>query len=101
MFHHRAGPPHSKTLAVIMDLRTLTKLVLKLAGVYLLLTALVALPSVINLPRPYNIESAIYVGLYCFVGLVLIWLPGCIINAVSHIPPGDLEGAISAAKLLQ
>jgi len=84
-----------------MDLRTLTKLVLKLAGLYLLLTALVALPSVINLPKPYNIESAIYVGVYCFVGLALVWLPGRIISTVIRIPPADLEGTVSAMKLLQ
>ena len=37
-----------------MDLRTLTKLILKLAGIYLVLTALIALPSVFNLPPPYG-----------------------------------------------
>ena len=84
-----------------MDLRTLTKLVLKLAGLYLQLTALVALPSVINLPRPYNIESSIYVGVYCFVGLGLVWFPGGIVSTVIRIPPAVLEGVMTATKLLQ
>jgi hypothetical protein len=84
-----------------MDLRTLTKLLLKLAGLYLLLTALVAFPSVINLPKPYNVESAIFVGIYCALGAVLLWLPGGFINTIIRVPRSQVEGAITARKLLQ
>src|SRR2546426_10617743 len=84
-----------------MDLRTLTKLALKLSGLYLLLNALAALPSFIDLPSPYNIESAFYVGVYCLVGLALVWFPGRIITTVIRIPPAELQGVITATKLLQ
>ena len=84
-----------------MDLRTLTKLVLKIMGIYLLVTAAVALPPVISYPKPYNIESGVFLAFYGVLGFVLVWIPGGFINTVIRIPSGQIEGTITARKLLQ
>ena len=84
-----------------MDLRTLTKLALKLAGLYFLVTALMGFPTLLNVPRPYNIDSAVVLSVYLVIGVVLIWFPGAILNSVIRIPASELEGAVTAAKLLQ
>lgn len=84
-----------------MDLRELTRLAIKLAGLYILVNALIAVPSVIATPKPYGAEWGVSLALYALFGLVLFLIPGRIVNRVIHIPGQATEGAVSAEKLAQ
>jgi hypothetical protein len=84
-----------------MDMRDLTRLVLKLAGLYMLVNVLVAIPSVIATPKPYGVEWGVSLGLYAIAGLALLLIPGRIINRVLHISGEVTEGSVSTEKLLR
>jgi hypothetical protein len=84
-----------------MDLRTLTKLLLKLIGLYWLIGALVGAISLATTigsdSTPYRFPT--FIG-YFIVGGALVWFPGPIANRVLHIEGAEHEGAITAAGLL-
>jgi len=88
-----------------MDLRTLTKLLLKLMGLYWLTASLVGALSIGALvvsglghdSTPYRAVNL--VG-YLIVGAALLWFPGTIANRVLRIEGAEMEGAITAERLL-
>ena len=88
-----------------MDLRTLTKLLLKLIGLYWLTASLVGAIGLVALPlsglghdtTPYRAVNL--VG-YFIVGAALVWFPGTIANRVLRIQGSEMEGAITAERLL-
>lgn len=84
-----------------MDLRTLTKLVLKLAGIYILVSALFAVPSVVVAQREFWAVSSISLALWFIVGLALLWFPGVVINRVIHVDASSVAGAPSALRILR
>lgn len=84
-----------------MDTRDLTMLAVRLAGLYLLVNALIAVPSVMATPSPYGTNWALWLGLYGLVGLVLFLLPGRIVNRVIGLPVDATEGAVTAQKLVR
>jgi hypothetical protein len=84
-----------------MDLRTVTKLALKLVGIYFFVTAIAGLVPLISVPYPHWIDAAVVLSIYLVIGLVLIWFPGVVVNTVIRIPPSELEGTATAVKLLQ
>lgn len=81
-----------------MDLRTLTKLVLKLLGLYFLVVALGQAVSLVVLP---TVEWFIFfnVALYAVMGGACFWFPGAIINRVLRIDGAELEGTVTAERL--
>jgi hypothetical protein len=81
-----------------MDLRTLTKLILKLLGIYFLVASVLQVLSLLMLP---TIEWFFLVSviLYFIFGAACVWLPGAIINRVLRIEGGELEGAVTANRL--
>jgi hypothetical protein len=84
-----------------MDMRTLTKLVLKLAGLYLLTSTLLGLPLILAAPDQMIVGNLVYLAVYVVVGLLLVVFPGVIINKAIHIEGADLTGTITAASLLR
>ena len=83
-----------------MDLREITRLVLKLAGLYLLVTVLLGIPATVLLPDPYSVQSAISLGLYGLVGLALFFFPGLVMNRVIRVQ-AETAGDVSSEKLVQ
>ena len=81
-----------------MDLRTLTKLVLKLLGLYFLMVAVGQAVSLVALP---SVEWFFFfnVFLYGAMGVACFWFPGAIINRVLRIEGAELEGVLTAEKL--
>lgn len=88
-----------------MDLRTLTKLVLKLLGLYWLTASLVGAVNLGALmlsglghdTTPYRMFNLIG---YFVVGAALLWFPGTIANRVLRIEGAESEGGITANRLL-
>jgi len=88
-----------------MDLRTLTKLLLKMIGLYWLTVSLVGAISLGALSlsglgqdtTPYRVFSLIG---YFVVGAALLWFPGTVMNRVLRIQGAETEGAITADRLL-
>jgi len=83
-----------------MDMREITRLLLKLAGLYLIVTVLIAAPTVIRTPEPYRIDGAASLVLYALVGFALFFLPGFISNRIVRVPT-ETGGAVSSEKLVQ
>src|ERR1700693_4747572 len=85
-----------------MDLRTLTKLILKLAGLYYLASSLIAAMGIVANPVPNAVPwyVATY-SMYLLLGAALFWLPGTIVSHVLRIKGAELEGALTASKLLE
>jgi hypothetical protein len=87
------------SLAVIdVDLRTLTKLVLKLLGLYFLIVAIGQATNLLFLPTfewffLFNVVFYSVLGLACFV------FPGVLINRVLRIEGGQIEGTVTAEKM--
>ncbi len=79
----------------------MTKLAVKLAGLYVLINALIAVPSVVATPGPYGADWGLWLGIYALVGLVLFLIPGRIVNRVIHLPGDATGGALSAEKLVR
>ncbi len=84
-----------------MELRTLTKLILKLTGAYLLVATLLALPPVLAAPDQLQLGGLVFVVVYVFAGAALLWFPGLIVNRVIGIEGAALEGSASASRLLR
>jgi len=84
-----------------MDIRILTKLVLKLGGIWLLIVAVLSLPALLVAPAEYVGLGYIAVGLYFAVAFVLLWFPGVLINRVLLIGGTDLEGSATPELLLR
>jgi hypothetical protein len=82
-----------------IDVRELTKLALKLAGLYILVTTLTAVPSLIATPRAFTTEWGLSLGLYGLIGVALFLIPGRIVSDVIHLPSDATQGALSAEKL--
>jgi hypothetical protein len=82
-----------------MDLRELAKLAVKLGGLYMFISTLTAIPSIIAVPAPIPKEWVFSVGLYALIGLLLFLIPGRIVNRVIRLPSDMTDGAISAEKL--
>ena len=76
-----------------MDILTLTKLVLKLGGIWLLIVAILSLPGLFAAPAEYVGLGYVAVGLYFAVAFMLLWFPGVLINRVLLIRGTDLEGS--------
>jgi hypothetical protein len=88
-----------------MDLRTLTNLLLRLIGLYWLTASLVSLISIGAMTltaagtdtTPYRAYTSFG---YIVVGAALVWFPGTIVNRVLRIEGAELEGGITAKRLL-
>ena len=81
-----------------MDLRTLTKLMLKLFGLYGLFASITQLVSLFALP---TIEWFMTVNFVAWFALAAacFWFPGVIVNRVLRIEGSELEGAVTADRL--
>jgi hypothetical protein len=81
-----------------VDLRTLTKLILKLLGLYFLMVSIGQAISLFALP---SAEWFFFfnVALYFLMGAACLWFPGAIINRVLRIEGAELEGAVTATRL--
>src|SRR5262245_7970553 len=84
-----------------MDLRTLTKLMLKLAGLYLLATVLISIPTILVTPAQYISIAATSLALYAVAGLALVLFPGAIISSIIRINGHESEGAVTATAVLR
>jgi hypothetical protein len=84
-----------------MDLRTLTKLLLKLAGLYLLVTSLLVLPSLLFVPFEHSGPGLVSAGVFSLIGLGLLLFPGAVANQVIRIPPDETRGAPTAESLFR
>jgi hypothetical protein len=84
-----------------MDLRALTKLLLKLAGLYYLVTTITSIPSVVMTPDRQFIAYAYFsLAIWGFVGLALLLFPGVVMDRVIRIHRSEHEEVPTAAKLL-
>lgn len=81
-----------------MDLRTLTKLVLKLLGLYFLMVSLGQAVGLFAMPT-FEWFFLFNVALYAVMGVVCFWLPGAIINRVLRIEGSELAGCVTASQL--
>jgi len=84
-----------------MDIRTLTKLLLKLAGLYLLITVWTEIPLILNTPHEFRVGSVLYAVSTAGAGLLLLWLTGGISNQIIRIGGLEEQGAGSASSLLR
>jgi len=84
-----------------MDLRTLTKLLLKLTGLYLLVTSALALPGLFSVPSEYSTPGLLSAAIFTAVGFALVAFPGVITTHVIRLPPSEIAGAPTAEKLLR
>jgi hypothetical protein len=94
-----AYPINQSLLAVIlMDLRTLTKLILKLLGLYFLVVSIVQAVNLFALP---TVEwfFVLNIVVYFLIGAVCFWFPGVLINRVLRIQGAEFEGAVTATRL--
>ena len=83
-----------------MDLRELTKLAVKLAGLYVLVNAVIAL--VTALADPEAKMPAWFLGanaLYMLLGAALFWFPGMVISRVVRLE--GIEGPISPSRVME
>ena len=78
-----------------MDIRTLTKLILKLAGAYILVTVLFSVPNALVAPADYLAPTIAWLVIYALVGLALFWFPGAVANRVVRLEETPLEGSIT------
>jgi hypothetical protein len=84
-----------------MDTRTLTKLLLKLVGLYWLTGSLVSAISLATTIGTDASEYRLFASVsYIVVGVALIWFPGAITNRILRIEGSELEGAVTADRLL-
>lgn len=89
----------TRSLAVIpVDLRTLTKLMLKLFGIYFLVVSISQAVNLFALPS-FEWFFLFNVVVYFVMGATCLWFPGAIINRVLRIEGSELEGAVSASRL--
>jgi hypothetical protein len=84
-----------------MDLRTLTRLLLKLVGLYLLITILFNLPPILAAPESILPGNMAYLVTIILVGVMLLWFPGVIVDKIILIQGTELEGVVTASKLLR
>ncbi len=84
-----------------MDLRTLTKLLLKLAGLYLLVNSLLVFPSSLFVPLEHSGPGLISAGVFSLIGLALLVFPGAVTNQIIRIPPSETIGAPTAESLFR
>gem|GEM_PF-2845474 len=85
-----------------MDARTLAKLVLKLAGLYLLVSALFNLPALFfaQVPREQLALVVLSLLIYAIVGCGLLWFPGVVLDRVIRVRTVAEEGTLTADRLL-
>jgi hypothetical protein len=84
-----------------MDLRTLTKLFLKLTGLYLLVTSALMLPGLLSVPSEYSGPGFVSAAIFTMIGFALIAFPGAITTYVVRLPPSETVGEPGAEKLLR
>lgn len=84
-----------------MDIRTLTKLVLKLAGIYIIISVLFSIPNALVTPSEYMVPTVVWLVIYCLVGLILFGFPGMVVNRVVRIDEGTFNDAATEQKLLR
>lgn len=85
-----------------VDLRTLTKLALKLAGLYIITTTVVGTLGYFMHPAPEAVLwYAVVYSLYLIFGLWLFWFPGTIINQVIRIKGEEFEGELTGLRILE
>lgn len=84
-----------------MDLRTLTKLFLKLTGLYLLVNSAVTLPGLFYMPWEYSAAGFVSAVIFTIIGFALIAFPGVITTHVVRLAPSEAVGAASAENLLR
>ena len=82
-----------------MDLRTLTKLILKLFGLYFMVIAVTQGINLLALPTPFEWFFLFNVVVYLVMGAVCFWLPGALVNRVLRIEGSELAGAVTANRL--
>ncbi|SRR5258706_5824980 len=81
-----------------MDLRELTKLALKLLGLYFLTIGLFQVAGLFAAPTiEWFFVAAI--AWYLAIGAAFLWFPGAVINRVLRIEGQELAGAITASRL--
>jgi len=79
-----------------------TKVALKLFGMYLLLQTITALPSLLASPDPRGASIGYYViGIWGIAGLLLLFSTGPIAHHVLRIQSMDGDDASSAIRLLE
>ncbi len=85
----------------IVDIRTLTKLILKLAGLYCLATVLFSVPTLVVVPKEYAGASYFGLGLYAIVGLALFWFPGLVLDNVVRVRTSEFGSPRTEALYLR
>lgn len=83
-----------------VDLRTLTKVFLKLAGAYLLVMAISGAVQLFWYPVEMLGPYVTTLGLYLAVGIALLWFPGTVMNHVLRIQGEAVSGEVTATRLL-
>ena len=83
-----------------MDLREITKIVLRLIGIYLMSVALMGAAQLIYLPAEPLGWYLTYLGAYLVAGSALFWFPGAVTNRVLRLEGGSLNSAATAPRLL-
>jgi len=97
---HRGRPLNSVVSGQKMDLRNLTKLILKLVGIYLIAAGFIGAAQLIWLPaQPLGWYIA-YLMSYLLAGAALFWFPGAVTNHLLRVQGAQLEGAVTASRLL-
>ena len=91
----------TRSLAVMeIDLRTLTKVFLKVAGAYLLVMAISGAVQLfwyqVEMLGPYLTTLVLYLVL----GIALLWFPGTVMNHVLRIQGEAVAGPATATRLL-
>lgn len=84
----------------VMDLRNLTKVALKLAGLYLISVALMGMAQLIYLPADPLGWYLMYLSAYLFAGIALYWFPGAVTNHLIRIEGAPLQGAVTPSRLV-
>jgi hypothetical protein len=83
-----------------IDLRTLTKVFLKAAGIYLLVIAISGAVQLfwyqVEMLGPYLTTLVVYLAL----GIALLWFPGTVMSHVLRIQGEAVAGEVAAARFL-
>lgn len=86
-----------------MDLRSMTKVILKLAGLYYVTLAISGLPSLyiaVHQDEPTRSLAFVSIGSWGFIGSLFILLPGVIVDRVIRIKGLEPEAAAGPAGVL-
>src|SRR5258705_7095642 len=86
-----------------MNLRDITRLALKLAGLYFLVTTIVSLivtagTYVFTPGAKWPVWSVANDAAYFLIGAALFWFPGIVVDCVVRV---DVEGPVTTPRLLE